>query len=73
MTSNREAKVQKNQFVKALIVGVRNFRKYHNFAVEKALPILKPVRNTLKSLAEQLGLGKLSLVLIITVLDPVMF
>ncbi|CAB3988366.1 ---NA--- [Paramuricea clavata] len=53
-----EVKSVKAQFREILAVAVKNFREYHNLAAEYGLQMLKPVKNVVKSLGEQMGLGE---------------
>ena len=55
-----EVKSAKTQFLEILAVAVRKFREYHNLAAKYGLQMLKPLRNVIKSLGEQMGLGEVS-------------
>ena len=53
-----DVKSVKTQFLEMLAGAVRKFREYHNLAAKYGLKMLKPLRNVVKSLGEQMGLGE---------------
>lgn len=58
-----EGKSVKVKFLENVAVAVRMFREYHNLAAEHGLKMLKPVKNIVKSLGEQIGLEEVSVIL----------
>ncbi|XP_028398638.1 titin homolog [Dendronephthya gigantea] len=53
-----EGKSVKTRFLETLGVAVRKFKEYHTIVAGYGLQMMKPLKNIVKSLGEQIGLGE---------------